>query len=199
MAVFQDNPAFVQARTHCGFAQVGDVEAYSVKRQATVATWTYLKTFLMEKNYENRSRNRVPLAQTTWAKRCWGADLHQWWFWGVKVVGSGAFFLWPLGCAQLYWIGISRQKHLGHYFWGSLFWGNRPWKRACLLACLFSTGIGVYYRGLRCRCLCVFWNFLPRRARIQFFLDNEKSKWILEFLGFTPNCIPVRNKKSRLN
>ena len=54
----------MQAQTHFGFVQVGDVEAYSVKRQATVATWTYLKTFLMEKNYENRSRNRVPVAQT---------------------------------------------------------------------------------------------------------------------------------------
>ena len=31
------------------------------------------------------------------------------------------------------------------------------------------------------------------------FLGNEKSKWILEFFGFTPNGIPVKDKKSRLN
>ena len=28
-----------------------------------------------------------------------------------------------------------------------------------------------------------------------FFLGNEKSKWILEFLGFTPNGIPVDNSQ----
>ena len=50
-AVFQDNPASVRVLTRCGFDYVGDAEAYSVSRQAKVATWTYLRTFEIEKNY----------------------------------------------------------------------------------------------------------------------------------------------------
>ena len=63
-AVFQDNPASARVLTNCGFDYVGDAEAYCVARQATVATWTYLKTFDMEKNYEKRDKNKTPVAQT---------------------------------------------------------------------------------------------------------------------------------------
>ena len=63
-AVFQDNPASARVLTNCGFDYVGDAEAYCVARQATVATWTYLKTFDMEKNYEKRDKNKTQVAQT---------------------------------------------------------------------------------------------------------------------------------------
>jgi RimJ/RimL family protein N-acetyltransferase len=39
--VFQDNPASARLLTNCGFAYLGDAEAYSVARGATVPTWTY--------------------------------------------------------------------------------------------------------------------------------------------------------------
>jgi len=42
-SVFQDNPASARVLTHCGFDYLGDAEAYSVARQATVPTWTYLR------------------------------------------------------------------------------------------------------------------------------------------------------------
>ncbi|NSX55272.1 GNAT family N-acetyltransferase [Parasulfitobacter algicola] len=42
-SVFQDNPASARVLTHCGFEYLGDAEAFSVARNAKVATWTYLK------------------------------------------------------------------------------------------------------------------------------------------------------------
>ena len=42
-SVFQDNPASARVLTHCGFEYIGDAEAFSVARNATVQTWTYLK------------------------------------------------------------------------------------------------------------------------------------------------------------
>jgi RimJ/RimL family protein N-acetyltransferase len=39
--VFQDNPGSARVLTNCGFDYLGDAEAYSVARGATVATWTY--------------------------------------------------------------------------------------------------------------------------------------------------------------
>lgn len=42
-SVFQDNPASARVLTHCGFQYLGDAESYSVARDKTVATWTYLK------------------------------------------------------------------------------------------------------------------------------------------------------------
>ncbi|MCC5974279.1 MAG: GNAT family N-acetyltransferase [Rubellimicrobium sp.] len=43
--VFQDNPGSARVLTNCGFDYLGDAEAYSVARGATVPTWTYaLKT-----------------------------------------------------------------------------------------------------------------------------------------------------------
>jgi RimJ/RimL family protein N-acetyltransferase len=39
--VFQDNPASARVLTNAGFAYIGDAEAFSVARGATVATWTY--------------------------------------------------------------------------------------------------------------------------------------------------------------
>ncbi|MEX0281489.1 MAG: GNAT family N-acetyltransferase [Arenibacterium sp.] len=42
-SVFQDNPASAQVLTHCGFQYLGDAESFSVARDATVPTWTYLK------------------------------------------------------------------------------------------------------------------------------------------------------------
>lgn len=43
--VFQDNPGSARVLTNCGFDYLGDAEAYSVARNATVPTWTYtLKT-----------------------------------------------------------------------------------------------------------------------------------------------------------
>lgn len=38
---FQDNPGSARVLTNCGFAYLGDAEAYSVARNATVSTWTY--------------------------------------------------------------------------------------------------------------------------------------------------------------
>ncbi len=43
--VFQDNPGSARVLNNCGFVYLGDAEAYSVARKATVPTWTYtLKT-----------------------------------------------------------------------------------------------------------------------------------------------------------
>lgn len=41
--VFQDNPGSARVLTNAGFEYIGDAESYSVARDATVATWTYLK------------------------------------------------------------------------------------------------------------------------------------------------------------
>lgn len=41
--VFQDNPASARVLTHAGFDYLGDAEAFSVARDAKVATWTYLR------------------------------------------------------------------------------------------------------------------------------------------------------------
>ncbi|MEM9580567.1 MAG: GNAT family N-acetyltransferase [Pseudomonadota bacterium] len=42
-SVFQDNPASARVLTNAGFAYIGDAESYSVARDATVPTWTYLR------------------------------------------------------------------------------------------------------------------------------------------------------------
>ncbi|MDJ0628882.1 MAG: GNAT family N-acetyltransferase [Rhodobacter sp.] len=42
-SVFQDNPASARVLTHTGFEYIGDAEAFSVARNATVPTWTYIK------------------------------------------------------------------------------------------------------------------------------------------------------------
>ena len=42
-SVFQDNPASARVLMHCGFEYIGDAESFSVARNATVKTWTYLK------------------------------------------------------------------------------------------------------------------------------------------------------------
>ena len=42
-AVFQDNPVSARVLTNCGFEYLGDAEAWSVARGATVPTWTYLR------------------------------------------------------------------------------------------------------------------------------------------------------------
>lgn len=42
-SVFQDNPASAKVLTHAGFEYIGDAEAFSVARNAQVATWTYLR------------------------------------------------------------------------------------------------------------------------------------------------------------
>ena len=42
-SVFQDNPASARVLTNTGFQYLGDAEAFSVARGATVPTWTYLK------------------------------------------------------------------------------------------------------------------------------------------------------------
>lgn len=39
--VFQDNPGSARVLTNCNFDYLGDAEAFSVARAATVATWTY--------------------------------------------------------------------------------------------------------------------------------------------------------------
>lgn len=45
--VFQDNPGSARVLSNCGFDYLGDAEAYSVARDATIPTWTYtLKTGL---------------------------------------------------------------------------------------------------------------------------------------------------------
>ncbi len=41
--VFQDNPGSARVLTNCGFEYLGDAEAFSVARDTTVATWTYLR------------------------------------------------------------------------------------------------------------------------------------------------------------
>jgi RimJ/RimL family protein N-acetyltransferase len=41
--VFQDNPGSARVLTNAGFEYVGDAEAYSVSRGATVPTWTYIR------------------------------------------------------------------------------------------------------------------------------------------------------------
>lgn len=42
-SVFQDNPGSARVLTNTGFDYLGDAEAFSVARNTTVATWTYLK------------------------------------------------------------------------------------------------------------------------------------------------------------
>ncbi|MEM6728183.1 MAG: GNAT family protein [Pseudomonadota bacterium] len=42
-SVFQDNPASARVLTSSGFTYIGDAEAHSVARGATVPTWTYHK------------------------------------------------------------------------------------------------------------------------------------------------------------
>jgi len=42
-SVFQDNTVSARILTNAGFEYLGDAEAYSVARAATVPTWTYLK------------------------------------------------------------------------------------------------------------------------------------------------------------
>lgn len=42
-SVFQDNPASARVLTHCGFKYLGDAESFSVARETTVPTWTYLR------------------------------------------------------------------------------------------------------------------------------------------------------------
>lgn len=42
-SVFQDNPASARVLTNTGFEYIGDAEQFSVARDATVPTWTYLK------------------------------------------------------------------------------------------------------------------------------------------------------------
>lgn len=39
--VFQDNPGSARVLTNCGFEYLGDAEAFSVSRNATMPTWTY--------------------------------------------------------------------------------------------------------------------------------------------------------------
>ncbi len=41
--VFQDNPNSARVLTSAGFDYVGDAEAFSVARNSTVPTWTYLR------------------------------------------------------------------------------------------------------------------------------------------------------------
>lgn len=45
-SVFQDNPASARVLTRCGFAYLGDAESYSLARDATVPTWTYLRALV---------------------------------------------------------------------------------------------------------------------------------------------------------
>ncbi len=42
-SVFQDNPGSARVLTNAGFDYLGDAEAFSVARNAKVATWTYHK------------------------------------------------------------------------------------------------------------------------------------------------------------
>lgn len=44
-SVFQDNPASARVLVNSGFEYIGDAEAFSVARNAKVATWTYLNRF----------------------------------------------------------------------------------------------------------------------------------------------------------
>lgn len=41
--VFQDNPASARVLTNAGFEYIGDAEAFSIARNAKVATWTYIR------------------------------------------------------------------------------------------------------------------------------------------------------------
>lgn len=41
--VFQDNPGSARVLTNAGFQYLGDAESFSVARQATVPTWTYIR------------------------------------------------------------------------------------------------------------------------------------------------------------
>ncbi|MCW1933274.1 GNAT family N-acetyltransferase [Pararhodobacter zhoushanensis] len=41
--VFQDNPVSARVLTNAGFDYIGDAEAHSLARHATVPTWTYLR------------------------------------------------------------------------------------------------------------------------------------------------------------
>lgn len=43
-SVFQSNPHSARVLTRAGFEYIGDAEAYSVALNASVKTWTYLKT-----------------------------------------------------------------------------------------------------------------------------------------------------------
>jgi RimJ/RimL family protein N-acetyltransferase len=42
-SVFQDNPASARVLTNAGFEYIGDAETFSVARDASVPTWTYIK------------------------------------------------------------------------------------------------------------------------------------------------------------
>lgn len=42
-SVFQDNPASARVLTNCGFDYIGDAESFSVARDTTVPTWTYIR------------------------------------------------------------------------------------------------------------------------------------------------------------
>ncbi|MEP3346185.1 MAG: GNAT family N-acetyltransferase [Litoreibacter sp.] len=42
-SVFQDNPASARVLTNAGFEYIGDAETFSVARDASVSTWTYIK------------------------------------------------------------------------------------------------------------------------------------------------------------
>lgn len=44
-SVFQDNPASARVLTNSGFEYLGDAEAFSVARNSTVPTWTYIKRY----------------------------------------------------------------------------------------------------------------------------------------------------------
>ncbi|MEL6168553.1 MAG: GNAT family N-acetyltransferase [Pseudomonadota bacterium] len=41
--VFQDNPISARVLTNAGFEYIGDAETFSVARDATVPTWTYIR------------------------------------------------------------------------------------------------------------------------------------------------------------
>lgn len=41
--VFQDNPVSARVLTNCGFEYLGDAEAFSVARNTSVPTWTYIR------------------------------------------------------------------------------------------------------------------------------------------------------------
>ncbi len=45
-SVFQDNPISARVLTNNGFEYLGDAEAFSVARNAKVATWTYVKKYI---------------------------------------------------------------------------------------------------------------------------------------------------------
>ncbi|MFQ3355183.1 MAG: RimJ/RimL family protein N-acetyltransferase, partial [Paracoccaceae bacterium] len=41
-SVFQDNPASARVLTNTGFQYIGDAESFSVARENSVKTWTYI-------------------------------------------------------------------------------------------------------------------------------------------------------------